>query len=69
MLNKLNEQIRDCLQHAEHCAREADIASSAELRDDYLMLERRWLSLAQTYHAWISDRIEPPPRGTVRLMP
>jgi hypothetical protein len=48
MLNKLPEQIRDCLQHAEYCAREAETASSAELRDDYLILERRWLSLAQS---------------------
>jgi hypothetical protein len=49
MLNKISEQMRECLQHAEYCARKAKTASSAELRDDYLMIERRWLSLAQTY--------------------
>jgi len=65
MLNKLSEQIRDCLQHAEHCAHKAKTESSAELRDDYLMIERRWLSLAQSYGRTLeattgaSDRIEP----------
>jgi hypothetical protein len=67
MLN-LSEQIRECLQHAEHCARKAKSASSAELRDDYLMIEKKWLSLAQSYgfmlktatsSAPASDRIEP----------
>ena len=70
MLNKLSEQIRDCLQHAENCAHKAKTASSAELRDDYLMIERRWLSLAQSYgrtleattsNAGARDRIEPTP--------
>jgi len=68
MPNKISEQIHECLQHAEYCARKAKTSSSAELRDDYLTLERRWLFLAQTYgltlkavtsNAGASDRIEP----------
>jgi hypothetical protein len=47
--NKLGEQFRECLQHAESCALKAKTASSAELRDDYLTLEKRWLSLAQSH--------------------
>ena len=49
MLNKLDKQFHECLQHAESCALKAKTASCAELRDDYLMLEKRWLSLAQNY--------------------
>jgi hypothetical protein len=49
VLNILNQQIRECLDHAEDCARKAKTACSAELRDDYLMLERRWLFLARSY--------------------
>jgi hypothetical protein len=68
VLKELSEQIRECLQHAEYCACKAKTASSVELRDDYLMVERRWLSLAQSYrlmlkaatsNARAGDRIEP----------
>ena len=47
--DNLNQQIRECLDHAEDCARKAKIVCNAELRDDYLMLERRWLFLARSY--------------------
>jgi hypothetical protein len=49
MLNNLNEQTLDCLKHAKNCASKAKNTSNAELRDDYLMLEKRWLSLAESY--------------------
>jgi hypothetical protein len=49
MLNKLSEQFHECRQHAASCALKAKTVSSAELRDDYLMLEKRWLSLAESY--------------------
>jgi hypothetical protein len=48
MLDNLSRQIRECLRHAEDCARKAS-TSNAELRDDYLILERRWLFLARSY--------------------
>ena len=47
VLDNLNQQIRECLDHAEDCARKAE--TNAELRDDYLTLERRWLFLAWSY--------------------
>ena len=49
MLDNLSKQIRECLRHAEYCAREAKTTSNADLRDDYLILERRWLFLARSY--------------------
>ena len=49
VLDNLNQQIRECLDHAEDCARKAKTACNAELRDDYLTLERRWLFLARSY--------------------
>jgi len=48
MLNNLSKQIRDCLQHAEDCARKAAAQSDAGLRDDFLRLEKRWLDLARS---------------------
>ena len=47
MLNNPSEQIRECLQHAEDCAREAaELPNSSPFRQDFLQLERRWLELA-----------------------
>jgi hypothetical protein len=48
MLNNLSEQIRDCLRHAEDCARKAAAQTGLELRDDFLGLDKRWLELAQS---------------------
>ena len=49
MLRQLSEQVREYLNRAEACARKAENASSEELRDDYLTLQRRWLSLASSF--------------------
>ena len=49
MLNNLSEQIRECLQHAENCARKAAAQSCPKLKQDFLELERRWLYLARRY--------------------
>ena len=49
MLNNLSERIRECLQHAEDCARKAAAQSDPNLKDDFLTVERRWLSLAWSY--------------------
>jgi hypothetical protein len=49
VLNNLSEQIRDCLQHAEDCARKAAAQSDPVLRKDFLLLEKRWLGLARSF--------------------
>jgi hypothetical protein len=49
MLNNPSEQIRDCLQHAEDCARQAAAQTDPKLKEDFLDLERRWLHLARSY--------------------
>jgi hypothetical protein len=49
MLNKLSEQIRECLEHAEECARKAAAQTDQKLKQDFLDKERRWLMLAQSY--------------------
>jgi hypothetical protein len=49
VLNNLSEQIRECMQHAEDCARKAAAQTDSKLREDFLELERRWLFLARRY--------------------
>ena len=49
MLNNLSEQVRDCLKHAEDCARQAAAQTDPRLKEDFLDLERRWLHLARSY--------------------
>lgn len=49
MLNNLARQIRECLQHAEDCARQAEAQSCPKLKADFLDMERRWLFLARSY--------------------
>ena len=49
MLNNLSEQIRECLQHAEQCARKAaELLNDSSSRQDFLRLEKRWLELARS---------------------
>ncbi len=47
MLNNQSEQIRECLQHAEYCARKAAAQTDPKLKEDFLDMERRWLFLAR----------------------
>src|SRR5215472_3533775 len=50
MLNNLSEKIRDCLQHAEDCARKAAAQpDGSNLSKDFLAMEQRWLTLARSY--------------------
>jgi len=47
VLNNPSEQVRECLQHAEECAREAaELPNSSPFRQDFLQLEKHWLELA-----------------------
>jgi len=55
VLNDLSEQVRECLQHAEECARKAAQQHDRQLRQDYLDLQRKWLSLAQSFQT--SERL------------
>ena len=48
VLDNLSGQIRDCLLHAEDCARKAAAQTDPALRDDFLRLEKRWLELARS---------------------
>ena len=49
MLNKLNEQVRRCLEHAEDCARQAAAhPDGSDLKEDFLNLEKHWLALARS---------------------
>ena len=49
VLNNLSEQIRDCLLHAEECARKAaELPNNSRFRQDFLRLEKRWLELARS---------------------
>ena len=49
MPNNLSEQIRECLEHAEECARKAAAQTDPKIKADFLDLERRWLLLARSY--------------------
>ena len=55
MLNNLTEKIRDCLEHAEGCARQAEAQTDPNQKQDFLDMERRWLSLARSYE--FTDRL------------
>jgi hypothetical protein len=49
MLNKLSEQIRACLEHAEECALKAAAQpDGSDLKEDFLNLEKKWWSLARS---------------------
>ncbi len=49
MLQNLSQQVRECLRHAEDCAHRTKVEPHPNLQRDYLMMERRWLSLARSY--------------------
>jgi hypothetical protein len=57
VLNNLSEQIRECIQHAEDCARKAaTLPDSSPFRQDFLNLEQRWLELARSIE--FGERLE-----------
>jgi hypothetical protein len=49
VLNDLSEQVRECLEHADDCARKAAAQTDPKIKQDFLDLEQRWLSLARSY--------------------
>src|ERR1700733_10650912 len=56
MLRTLNSDIRSCYEHAESCARGAKAAFTDALRNDFLLLEDGWLTLARSYELSIHLR-------------
>jgi hypothetical protein len=50
VLNNVSEQIRECLRHAEECARKAaEFPNGNPSRQDFLQLEKRWIDLARRF--------------------
>jgi hypothetical protein len=49
VLENLSEKIRECHRHAEECARQAAAQTDPKARQDFLVMERRWLKLAASY--------------------
>ena len=49
MLSNLSEQVRECLKHAEDCARIAAAQTCPKRKEEFLDLERRWLGLARSH--------------------
>jgi hypothetical protein len=45
----LTKEIEDCQAHAAHCARQAENAACADIRNDFRRLEQNWLQLARSY--------------------
>ena len=49
MLNRLSEQIRECLEHAQRCAGKAAFyPDGSALRNHFVAMEQRWLRLARS---------------------
>ena len=44
-----NQDARECRLHAEHCEVKARLQSDPQLRQDFLEMQRRWLSLSRSY--------------------
>jgi len=49
MLQKLTTEIRECYRHAEECRRRARQTLDPAVKQDFLDMEQRWLSLARSY--------------------
>jgi hypothetical protein len=58
----LSNKARDCYQHADHCARQAEQQRDPKLREDFLYLERGWLKLARSLES--NERTEPAKRSS-----
>ncbi len=52
----INVQVRECRQYAEHCGQNAKNQSDPQVRQHYLEMQTRWLSLARSYE--FSERLE-----------
>ena len=71
MLNNVSEQIKECYAHAEQCASKAAAQSDPRLKQDFLDMEKRWLTLARSYEVSerlsdFSDSMRPPGTAVTR---
>jgi hypothetical protein len=48
MLQDLDDQIRDCREHAADCAKRATATMNKRERQDWLSLEKKYLNLARS---------------------
>jgi hypothetical protein len=55
MLENCSEHVRVCQLNAARCRETANTARTAELRNDYLDLEARWLALARSHE--VTERV------------
>jgi hypothetical protein len=64
MPNNLDQQIGECLRHAQDCARLAAAQTCPKLKQEFLDMERRWLFLARGYEftEGVTDFFEEPDR-------
>jgi hypothetical protein len=46
MLGSLNNQVSECLRHAEDCVQQAASQTDPKLRQDYLIIATCWLKLS-----------------------
>jgi hypothetical protein len=56
MFVNLSGEARECHLYAEHCADKARLQSDPQLRQCFLEMQRRWLSLARSYE--FAERLE-----------
>ena len=56
MQQDLSEEILECYRHAEESRRSAEAAIDPSEKAEFLLTERRWLSLARNYEfaEWLS---------------
>ena len=58
----LSDGALDCYQHADHCARQAELQRDPKLREDFRYLEQGWLKLARSLE--FAERTEFPRRSS-----
>ena len=52
MFVKLSEQARECRLYADHCAAKAGLQTEPKLRQVYLHMQQRWLSITVVIFCW-----------------
>jgi len=56
MFSSVSREARECRLHAEQCANKARLQFNPKLRQEFLDMQQRWLSLARCYE--FSERLE-----------
>jgi hypothetical protein len=70
MLGSLNNQVSECLRHAEDCVQQAASQADPKLRQDYLIIATCWLKLSYELSDRLADfsksKSPEPPLGSLR---